>query len=142
MRTLCIVFYGLLAIGGLLYGQTAPTPLKIEAKSTAATPAIPESKKINALSALHKRDAVDKQISDLSSQFLQMQNKAQAQATSLQKQREQADENYQTALAECKAGIDPKRWNVDDLCDVTPVPQPEEKGSADKPKAEVQAKRE
>jgi TolA-binding protein len=77
--------------------------------------AVPLEARDNLRAAIHKQDQIEKQISDLNSQFLQVQSRAQQQSQSLQSQEKAAADAVEAAKVEAykAAKLDRAKWEID-----------------------------
>jgi uncharacterized lipoprotein YehR (DUF1307 family) len=125
----------------LCFAQSAaPVPPPAPTATTKPTPepakiTVPLSVREPLLAAIHKQDKIEKQISDLNMQFVQIQQRAQQQLQQLQQQKTAADAAVESAKKKAfeAVNLDAKKYEID--ADAEPMqfmPKPEPKAEAKK----------
>jgi hypothetical protein len=122
-------------MGTLAAQQSTNTPNKLIGH-VAEKPADPPAPKITLApspvkdelySAVHKRDTAEKQIADLNSRFLQLQQQATQQLQQLQAQDKQAADAIEAAKTKAfaSAKLDPAKYDLDlETMEFSPKPAP------------------
>lgn len=116
-RILCMLYASCLL--GFAQSKPADLPTKI--------PLAPSVAKDELWTAVHKRDMAQKQISDLSAKFAQLQNQATQQMQTLTSNLASAETEIKTARekAFAAAKLDPEKYDLNlDTMEFSPKPEP------------------